>query len=66
MKLTDWYPGEIKPVRKGWYEHLYPWTPEDIDKYWWDGGNWMHKPNGLIAADQTRPWRGLAENPNVA
>ncbi len=71
MKLTPWFPANVKPVRVGVYEiHSNTTTP------WyrhWDGLNWCAGertpweagylefiPLGAAFAE---PWRGLAEEP---
>ena len=73
MKLTPWYPPEVKPVRKGVYE-----VREEVFGKWtvfayWNGKRFGYRetesiraydkrdhPTGLSA---TAPWRGLAEEP---
>lgn len=69
MKLTPWFPANVKPVRAGVYEILMdcPWYR------YWDGLNWYagHCTPRLACAlprmplEETppEPWRGLAENP---
>ena len=70
MKLTDWIPGDIKPVRVGVYERSYG---NALPAYcYWDGKFWgMYGPTpnqairwkSSISGNQTLPWRGLAEKP---
>lgn len=68
MKLTPWYPGNIKPVRSGVYER-------DYGKYsYWNArkGQWgawgafisiAEKNSDVESSLQHQPWRGLAEKP---
>ncbi|KVD68031.1 hypothetical protein WI86_19540 [Burkholderia ubonensis] len=56
MEKTPWYPGDIKPVRKGWYERDY--EAGDVYLDLWDGACWR-KPNGDRMHAQDRQWRGL-------
>jgi hypothetical protein len=72
MKLTPWFPADVKPVRAGVYEvnaefHDPPWYRYWNGEFWHAGG---HTPE--YAAQQPRisledillaPWRGLAEEP---
>lgn len=53
LKLTDWYPGSIKPVRKGFYQCAC------CKKYFnWDGKNWLS--NTVKGFDTDLPgWRGV-------
>jgi hypothetical protein len=72
MKLTPWFPANVKPVRAGVYEvkgdPKYKWHR------YWDGKDWYcgsFTPNGAVAnfneyrlrAVIKFPWRGLAEEP---
>jgi hypothetical protein len=62
FELTDWFPVEINPVRKGAYEIL---TLESINfpypnKAKWDGKKWHFLANHTIT-----DWRGLAADPGV-
>jgi hypothetical protein len=64
MKLTDWFPGDVKPALTGLYQREYgnDWLTKLPD--YWDGRVWRYKrPEGLIATNQERRWRGLAEDP---
>ena len=71
IKLTGWYPGHIKPARKGVYQQL---NGIGIIGYQrWDGKNWMGWSTGLDRANASREkvydqyqnyaWRGLAQEP---
>lgn len=63
-KRTPWYPGDVKPVRRGWYERFYSQSPELIQRWFWNGRLWMYTTfNGqfVTAVYQDRPWRGLTE-----
>lgn len=67
MKLTPWYPGTVKPVRKGVYQRQYSFGNPYC---YWTGRRWcMCEPNPERAACSTEiisgfdrlPWRGLTE-----
>lgn len=74
-KLTPWFPGNVKPVRKGVYER--DWL--DGGPQWfsyWDGKNWCfgdetaegakYAANMLHTSAHTNfPWRGLAQDPKA-
>ncbi len=69
MKLTPWFPADVKPVRAGVYEI------QDSAASWyrrWDGKNWYigdatperAAQEAVVLASYLRaPWRGLAEEP---
>jgi hypothetical protein len=69
MKLTPWFPANVKPVRAGVYEiqdSLAAWYRR------WDGMNWYvgdSEPERaaqetiVLASYLRAPWRGLAEEP---
>jgi|APGre2960657373_1045057.scaffolds.fasta_scaffold136004_1 hypothetical protein len=69
MKLTPWFPANVKPVRVGVYEVRMkaPWYR------YWDGVHWHagHCTSELACAlphlpienTPPEPWRGLAEEP---
>jgi hypothetical protein len=51
MKLTPWYPANIKPVRKGWYEVRCEFKNVCGGMHYWNGKWWGE----TFAA----PWRGV-------
>jgi hypothetical protein len=65
---TPWYPGDVKPHRKGVYERQ---CPEPDDRYsYWNGEFWAPSDSTIDGAMdpfwidslsdwQTVPWRGL-------
>jgi hypothetical protein len=65
LKLTPWFPGDVKPVRIGVYERKWPYG----GRVWtiWNWRNWGHshftntnvRYVGL-GRSQSIPWRGLA------
>ena len=67
MKLTPWFPPDVKPVRAGVYEARMkaPWYR------YWDGQHWcagartpklaQELPHLPIEETPPEPWRGLAE-----
>ena len=69
QKLTDWFPGDVKPVRKGVYERN-----SLTGKYsFWTGTHWCLGFVSMIQAsgsktgsscDQKASWRGLASDPS--
>jgi hypothetical protein len=70
MKMTDWYPAEIKPVREGVYEvKSVHWAVGWYSR--WDGKQWMWTAAGKEKAarmdspapTQFRMWRGLDADP---
>ena len=75
MKLTPWFPPDVKPVHVGVYETLeatcFPnWYDIWDGKNWWIGGktpksamkNHQDEPRLLIQSAPVK-WRGLAEKP---
>lgn len=73
MKLTEWYPAHIKPVRKGVYETD---MSGRLGYSYWTGKQWSNQSlNAAYAeryktwtqlASQEKKWRGLAEPPPAA
>lgn len=66
MKLTPWFPADVKPVHVGWYLIQRPTFLagfcEESMKYW-NGRTWCQKKKGVqLFAGVTR-WKGLAEKP---
>ena len=66
MKLTPWYPGKTKPVRKGVYQRRY--GPGEIFFYYWNGEHWGMYGRTVGSATrwsyaasgwQDLPWRGV-------
>jgi hypothetical protein len=77
-KLTPWFPGDVKPVRKGWYEtgtngvlhHRSRGFLTGRPFRYWTGFEWVTASPDLIWCDRsifgthpTHQWRGLAEKP---
>ncbi len=68
-RLTPWFPGDVKPARKGVYERKYPHTTTLVATFClWNGRRWFFG-NGTLgdagyevmpSAAQSLPWRGLA------
>jgi hypothetical protein len=57
--VTDWFPGEVKPVRVGWWERKIPFSFDlqsgcMTTRTYWDGSKWDSQYQSL-------PWRGLVE-----
>lgn len=73
MTLTDWFPGSVKPVRKGVYQRMYTYTygKSTHSQYcYWDGKGWglgehtveqamTHEIVFMVAPNQVLPWRGV-------
>ena len=76
-KLTEWYPGHIKPVRVGVYERDYGPTENGESIFChWNGKRWSWGGNSvddvqramsvvkeISSGRQSLPWRGLASDP---
>jgi hypothetical protein len=66
LKLTEWFPGFIKPVRMGWYETAAQ-TPLGIIRGYsfWSGKQWSNTRSALggvktyDGAEQYKKWRGI-------
>jgi hypothetical protein len=71
---TDWFPPEVKPVRRGVYERdlmqVFPWK---VRYSWWNGKAWCgwaetvdaaycNRQRG-VSSIQSAAWRGLARKP---
>jgi hypothetical protein len=76
MKLTNWFPPEVKPVRKGVYDiakgvFSAPWFGYWNGKKWVSVGNTPYKAmehpyaawDDFPAIRQDFEWRGLARKP---
>lgn len=69
MKVTQWFDGDVKPVRAGVYEASF--FGGLVYFFNWDGDHWgMGADTPAIAAsrppgfsNQPDMWRGLAEKP---
>jgi hypothetical protein len=70
MKLTEWYPGNVKPVRVGVYERQYGLSRPTY--CWWNGLEFCsghmkksgaRKLKDSISPYQDDPWRGIAGKP---
>ena len=59
MTRTPWYPGNVTPVRVGWYERIVNDTW--VRKSWWNGSLWLLAPYTESNHYQYLPWRGLTE-----
>jgi hypothetical protein len=65
LPVTDWYPVNIKPVRKGEYEidlgKDIAWPFARIVRAEWSGRTWKDSEGNSIKGVES--WRGLAEDP---
>ncbi len=70
MKLTPWYPGDVKPVREGVYERDYINASPGKFYCYWNGkywGSFYTVPSGAVryrdikSAAQNLPWRGVVK-----
>lgn len=72
-KLTPWFPGDVKPTRKGVYE-----VSEDNNRWYsyWNGKTWGwismwpdiaydRRNNFKFSPKQMGDWRGLAQDPKA-
>lgn len=68
-KLTPWFPGDVKPVRRGVYQRLYT---SGTGWAYWNGDFWgmrgvskyfAKSMKDFYAPIQSHEWRGLAEDP---
>ena len=73
-KLTPWFEGSVKPVRKGVYERRGCNCPLPYPFYFFDGKKWKggngkspcgvsHWPSVNAIDQKTWQWRGLANKP---
>lgn len=56
LEVTEWYPTQIKPVYKGYYE-VRSKTFGSLFLMW-DGENWVYSDN-TVCLIQERNWRGI-------
>lgn len=72
MKLTEWFPGDVKPVRRGVYERDYGGGIfGNLGFALWTGSQWKYRSTtpekacveSIDSLNIRRPWRGLAEKP---
>lgn len=73
-KVTPWFAGSVKPVRKGVYEREIPTIGKTAFWHWsgkrWDYGG-QHEASDVCksrtpALNQDLRWRGLAYDPSKA
>jgi len=66
LPITDWYPVDVNPVRKGEYDvdlgKLVAWPFERIVRAEWSGRKWKDSEGKTIKSIEA--WRGLAEDPD--
>lgn len=72
-KTTPWFPGSVKPVRKGVYQRTsrIPSANSFLVYSFWNGKFWLLNATYLANATRTSvgsayqdlPWRGLAQEP---
>jgi hypothetical protein len=65
MEYTEWFPGHIKPYRKGVYQQKCGFGKE-LGYQRWDGESWSHwvrspeqAANSFCCLDTQDPWRGI-------
>ena len=70
MKLTPWFPGDVKPVREGVYERDYINASPGKFYCYWNGKFWgLYGTNPKISmwyqdkpsTEQNLPWRGVVK-----
>lgn len=70
-KFTPWFPGDVKPVRKGVYQQI-SGIGREVGYQYWDGYFWFawdeekagalrEYKHGYRACTQNDKWRGLTE-----
>ena len=68
MKVTDWFPGDVKPVRPGCYECRATEQSTIINRLVFDASDgtwWQFALFGYLTIEwkPVYQWRGLAEKP---
>jgi hypothetical protein len=72
MKLTEWFPGDVKPVRPGVYEREFGGgSPNGYGFSRWTGSRWAWRgrtpeeaaASKFLSQNERIRWRGLAEKP---
>jgi hypothetical protein len=75
QKVTPWFPGTVKPARRGVYER--DWLDGGPNWFsYWNGKKWgsgdndaegaaQHENTDVISDHQKLPWRGLAQPPKA-
>lgn len=70
MKLTDWFPAHINPVRSGVYEIQTPWPSKTFAHFSAEHIRWSpgavtkrraREYSQLSSVYQSRTWRGIAK-----
>lgn len=70
MKLTEWFPADVKPVRVGYYEVRNTGLPSKRSRYYligrpsryWDGKiwrAWATGPASVFGQRGMHEWRGI-------
>lgn len=59
QKLTPWFPGSVKPVRRGLYERKNSLYGTKMG--YWNGHEWRDSCLCCISFNQEREWRGVAK-----
>lgn len=68
LKLTPWFPADVKPVHVGMYERDWGRVVDNAvsARDYWDGTQWRlgicGKPSSYLMLSDLR-WRGLAQKP---
>lgn len=64
MKLSPWFPPEVKPIYIGFYDTVaIPWKGRNTAPMvrWWDGVHWRASERGdsMVMSIQRRWWQGM-------
>lgn len=63
--VTSWFPGDVSPLRAGFYERYFPHLTE---LNYWDGARWLEDGKAAFVADFggtfSPPWRGVVCPPS--
>jgi hypothetical protein len=71
MKLTNWFPASVKPVRVGWYEVGHSEFVHPRNRYfltgrlrYWNGASWragwLLDKVSVFGEHETHRWRGIS------
>lgn len=60
-RLTPWFPPNVKPVNRGWYDATIFSAPKFLPpRFYWNGEVWWNGDTKMAVQNQHRFWRGLA------
>lgn len=63
-RLSPWFPPNVKPVHRGWYDATVFAAPKFLPpRFYWNGEVWWNGNENRAVMHQKRFWRGLARKP---